>query len=150
MEFIESRVYTALNAGELSPGDKVFVADSLAELRRMVQDDREPVKLLAVEDDSYIYRFKVMTPLNGPVGCTLAYLVEGGLSWKDLRLGDCIRIPRVCGSTSAMVTAIDTEPGLEPGECSEDACHIYAAGTWLSDWELKSCKRIVKISREEE
>ncbi len=37
MKFDKNRIYSAVNADELKPGDKVILADTLAELKRVVE-----------------------------------------------------------------------------------------------------------------
>lgn len=59
MEFDRSRVYTAVNADEVKPGSKVFVADDIAELRQRVEDNtgKYSETLNAVNPDDCTYRF---------------------------------------------------------------------------------------------
>ena len=70
MEFDKSRVYTALNADELKPGDKVIVADDLSTLKEKVKkgEDIETIREIYSEDCQE--RFDV------EIRYTLAYLVE--------------------------------------------------------------------------
>jgi hypothetical protein len=71
MEFQRERVYTALNADELKPGDKVIVADNLADLKKEV----EKGNVHEIEDilsDCVNERFGVC----GMANYALAYLVE--------------------------------------------------------------------------
>lgn len=77
MEFDKSRVYTALNADELKVGDKVYVADSLSDLKRLVEMNMSDCerKLKAIRKEYENFRFFVKTP-NLKVGYNLAYLVE--------------------------------------------------------------------------
>lgn len=71
MEFDKSRCYSALNADELKPGDKVIVADSIADLKEFVKDEGDVVELEDVYDENFKLRFKA----NHTV-FLLAYLVE--------------------------------------------------------------------------
>ena len=50
MEFDRSRVYTALNADEVKPGSKVFVADSLAALKLKVKENGELIEGLVLNE----------------------------------------------------------------------------------------------------
>lgn len=70
MEYDESRVYTSLNAGELKVGDKVILADNIAELIRLVKFDLNITELKGIRTISCNARFEGNT-LN-----FLAYLVE--------------------------------------------------------------------------
>ena len=61
MEFDKSRVYTALNADEVKPGSKVFVADSLAALKLKVKENA-PQDLFILDKvlpEDYGFRFYV-------------------------------------------------------------------------------------------
>ena len=71
MEFDINRVYTAVNADEIKPGSKVFGADDLGSLRRIVEGNAEPDILEVVNSDSYGFRFDI-----GDVDYMLCYLVE--------------------------------------------------------------------------
>jgi len=73
MEFNKSRVYTALNADELKPGDKVIVADDLDTLKRCVKDNSPINTLRMIGDEDYLFRFDVE---DNCVSFALAYLVE--------------------------------------------------------------------------
>ena len=61
MEFDKSRVYTAVNADELKIGSKCLFADTIAELRNMVQDEDAQYymsELTQVFPDSVVERFE--------------------------------------------------------------------------------------------
>ena len=73
MEFDKNRVYTAVNADELKPGDKVIVADDLDTLKRCVKDNSPIDTLRMVGDEDYLFRFGVK---DNWVSFALAYLVE--------------------------------------------------------------------------
>lgn len=72
MEFDKSRIYDAVNADELKPGDKVIVSDCLRFLRQDVKEGGDIETLKEVLDESHLQRFKVMDDLEWG----LAYLVE--------------------------------------------------------------------------
>ncbi|WP_443739602.1 DUF4406 domain-containing protein [Treponema sp.] len=79
MKFDKNRIYTALNADELKKGDKVIVADTLAELRRAVEVSsiEDARKVEVIRKDREIYRFGVMSSTSDYCfGFNLAYLVE--------------------------------------------------------------------------
>ena len=74
MEFNKDRVFSALNADELSAGDKVIVAMSLATMKQYFKSgdiDERIITLKNVLCDSFIHRF-VTEQSSYP----LAYLVE--------------------------------------------------------------------------
>ena len=59
MEFDKSRVYTAVNADELQIGSRCIFADTLAELKELVQNSVgwEKTKLKRIQEDTEKYRF---------------------------------------------------------------------------------------------
>lgn len=59
MEFDINRVYTAVNADEVKPGSKVFGADNLNLLRRLVKEGYCPDTLNTVHSDEFEYRFDI-------------------------------------------------------------------------------------------
>ena len=126
MEFDKSKVYTVVNADELKIGSKVIVADSLGELKNLVEigDTRNIHTVIKIYDCYEQNRFAVG---NNYCKYALAYLVseprEKRLAWTDLKIGDIIR--QKGGTISRMVTAIDYE---KEG-------HIYAV-RWLSNDDL--------------
>ena len=126
MKFDVSRVYTAVNADELKVGSKVFLADTLADLKAKVEGGTEPVILRGIEPDDRLYRFMSLYPRNA-----LAYLVEAPkpLKWTDLKVGDIIANNRL----TVMVTGIDSDP---------DELHIYAGDVWYDDSELAYWRKI--------
>ena len=69
MQFDKSKVYTALNADELKIGSKVLLADTLSELKRLVENNVIPDTLEFVRAETYQMRF-----LSG-TGFNLAYLI---------------------------------------------------------------------------
>lgn len=71
MEFDKSRVYTALNADELHEGDKVIVADNLADLKEFVRKN-DVHEIEDILSDCVNERFGVC----GMANYALAYLVE--------------------------------------------------------------------------
>jgi len=82
MEFDKSRVYTALNAGELKVGSKCIFADTIQELRQKVQggyragdcaedyfsclakifDDDMAERLVSDRDNAYLYAYLIAPP----------------------------------------------------------------------------------------
>lgn len=80
MEFDKSRVFTALNADELKPGDKVIVADDLMTLKRRVKlvddDKRLVVELSHIDGEGSSARFDVWHQDLYGGSHALAYLVE--------------------------------------------------------------------------
>ena len=71
MEFDKSRVYSAVNADELKPGDKVIVADSITELKNKLLNEFEGEVLTGVLNEEWHGRFEI-----GDNNYALAYLVE--------------------------------------------------------------------------
>lgn len=127
MEFDKSKVYTALNADELKVGSKVMVANSLATLKNLVEEDLSIVTLVGIDDESYSARF-----FDGTTNWYLAYLVEPPeekkLKWTDLKVGDII----ANGNLTAMITEIDKEYHI----------HICAGHKWYSDEELEDWEKV--------
>lgn len=52
MKFDKNRIYSAVNADELKPGDRVIVADSLASLKSKIEDLSYTTELLGIRDES--------------------------------------------------------------------------------------------------
>jgi len=73
MEFDRSRVYSAVNADELKPGDKVIVADTLDLLKRCVKDSNPISTIRTIEPEDFMFRFAIE---NNTATFALAYLVE--------------------------------------------------------------------------
>lgn len=81
MKFDKNRVYTAVNADELKPGDRVIVADTISGLREHVENDFVSiVDCIASED--VLYRFQVVYK-EVLTTSALAYLVERKDENKD-------------------------------------------------------------------
>lgn len=143
MEFDLSRVYTAINADELKVGSKVIVADSLKDLRDIVERDGTAVTIRSIEPDDKLYRFE--TDSND---YALAYLVsepeKKKLRWEDLEVGDVIHK----GCTKSMVIAID--------ECHTTGLHVLACDSyqyeliWLGNDDLKEWEKVEKGGRNAE
>lgn len=72
MEFDKSRVYTALNAGELKVGSKCIFADTVKGLKCRIDDGRAMAILTCIGDESSVSRFVA----NGATLFNLAYLIE--------------------------------------------------------------------------
>ena len=90
MEFKKERVYSAVNADELKPGDKVIVADDLDTLKRCVIGDDQVDILTKIGDETHTYRFFVMGETND-IMFLLAYLVE-----RAENCTNCIHYTEVC------------------------------------------------------
>jgi len=71
MELDKSRVYTALNADELRVGDKVIVANTMAELKGKLSRESARGILTGILDENWYGRFEI-----GNHNYSLAYLVE--------------------------------------------------------------------------
>ena len=129
MEFDITRAYSALTADELKVGSKVIVADTLAVLKRKVEDESVRTTILtSILPKTWENRFAVAAGRN----YGLAYLVKeaGKLEWTDLKIGDII-----CNEDlTFMVTAIDRS--------SKDLCHIYAGDIWIEDIELEVWEKV--------
>ena len=72
MEFDKSKVYTALNAGELKVGSKCIFADTVKGLKCRIDDGRAMAILTCIGDESSVSRFVA----NGATLFNLAYLIE--------------------------------------------------------------------------
>ena len=130
MEFDKSRIYSAINADELKAGDKVIVADSIADLKEFVKDEGDVVELEDVYGENFKLRFKA----NHTV-FLLAYLVE-----RKENCTNCIyegsagcSVVEICGENKLthrchMYEAKDTKRNL----C--DSCkHFFAECSATSD-----------------
>lgn len=73
MKFKKERIYSAVNADELKPGDKVIVADDLATLKRCVKDNSPIDTLRRIGEEDDVFRFGVE---DNTAIFTLAYLIE--------------------------------------------------------------------------
>ena len=79
MKFDVNKVYTAVNASELKIGDKVYVADRLADLKRIVEMDQVEyvIKIGAIQKENEVNRFIVKDDYSDDmIDYALAYLVE--------------------------------------------------------------------------
>lgn len=77
MEFTKEHVYTALNADELKPGDKVITARCMADLKTWVEADAEPNVIELIQDETNTNRFTCKCfGSNKTYDTPLAYLVE--------------------------------------------------------------------------
>lgn len=90
MEFNKSRVYTAVNADELEPGDKVICANDMGHLKHYVTRNGAVLELQNVLDENNELRFAAGT---GKVLFALAYPIE--------RMRNCTNCDshEVCGYT---------------------------------------------------
>lgn len=75
-----SKIYTAINADELKPGDKVIVADTMTDLRNRVEENNSNYtrEIMRIGLENTIARFVVtsLCDTEGKVCYSLAYLVE--------------------------------------------------------------------------
>jgi len=74
MKFDKSRVFTAVNANELKPGDKVIVSDTMSMLTLLVRETTDSMELATLKKvhlDNEVARFETSTG-----NWCLAYLVE--------------------------------------------------------------------------
>lgn len=129
MEFDRCKVYHTLNADRLKVGSKIFVADTLEELRNEVKLGTKLYTLETVLSDDSMYRFDV-----GPAPYALAYLVKepAKLKWSDLKIGDVIRK----GISTRMVTGIEAD--------DEMGRHILIGGRWLEEDKLAEWEKVEK------
>lgn len=128
MEFDKSRVYTALNADELKVGSKVFLADDLSVLKKLVRMNSIDISTIRkIRDETYKARF-----VDSADAYMLAYLIdepeEEVLKWTDLKLLDIIK--HKYDDDTAVVTRLSNSP-------SGTTIHVCVGGEWLSDEELK-------------
>ena len=90
MEFCKDRVFTAVNADELKPGDKVITANCMADLKTWVQSNDNAREILLIHDDTNLARFEIKG-LSGSYISALAYLVE--------RVENCTNCENLLSST---------------------------------------------------
>lgn len=76
MEFDKSKVYTALNAGEVKVGSKGYFADNMSKLRERVADRQELHKIDKIADETYFCRLCWEDEKKQPHSNALFYLVE--------------------------------------------------------------------------
>lgn len=83
MEFDLTKVYTAVNADDLKPGDKVLVADDIHRLKQLFNfdDGKDVVELKNILPDTEEARFRVLSKQQGAfeykyLDFSLAYLIE--------------------------------------------------------------------------
>jgi hypothetical protein len=125
MDFDVSKVYTAIDADDLHVGDVVILADTMADLRMLVEEaeaDSCKTRLTEIRDESHVYRFRTESD-----GYMLAYLIDStpGLSWTELAIGDIIKTKY--GFITRMVTGINT---------TNSKVRIEAGSVVISDEDL--------------
>lgn len=77
MEFKKERIYSAVNADELKPGDKVIVADTVQGLKYKVKANEGIDTLYGITDEGAERRFSVKNKHETvSTEWLLAYLVE--------------------------------------------------------------------------
>lgn len=82
MNFDEKMVFSAVNAEELKPGDKVICGDSLLELKQRVEKGLPVLEIIEICGESYHTRFHCLQIRSGHIFpgaesySILAYLVE--------------------------------------------------------------------------
>lgn len=77
MKFDKNRVYTALNADELKPGDKVFLADTITYLKTLVRVEGLMLEIDYIAGEDSMRRFCFYNKENDEIyRYNLAYLVE--------------------------------------------------------------------------
>lgn len=77
MEFLRKKVFTALTAGELRVGDKVIVADNMADLKILVEADAKPTIIELIQDETNTNRFTCQCYGSYKTyDSSLAYIVE--------------------------------------------------------------------------
>lgn len=78
MEFLRERVYSAVNADELSVGDKVIVADTLTRLKEKVEEGYDIclINKIYPETDAVRISVKAYSLSDVSLSYNLAYLVE--------------------------------------------------------------------------
>lgn len=90
MEFKKERVYSAVSADELKPGDKVITALNLYGIKQQVKMFTGAVDVIdVIQDEDYFNRFKVQNGESYP----LAYLVE-----REENCTNCERLGKTCNS----------------------------------------------------
>ena len=135
MKFDKDKVYTAINADELKVGSKVFVADCLDDLQKVVSSPNEDrihtiVEILSPSNNP---RFKAKTRGGGVFYWHFVYLIEEpkSLKWTDLKLGDII-----CSKSEQKIRMI---VGIDSFGSDN---HICAGGWWVPDEDLADWEKV--------
>lgn len=140
MEFLTERCYTALNADELKIGSKVIVANTIGNLKELVEQNMAELSDLTRIDNTYSdRRFVVNEDTDRINSFAFAYLVSEpeGLKWTDLKIGDVIH--EKDGTETRMITGIDTRDEVDD-DCN--ISHICASGWWCTDEILKNWEKV--------
>ena len=138
MEFKKERVYSAVNADELKPGDKVIVADNLVDLKEFVRkNDVHEIEDILSEKCSE--RFGVC----GMANYALAYLVERKENCTNCALKNSMQSCRI--ALSVLHKCKDYKPKTEPKaekDCDNcgQRCDGYGKGEVCSQWIPKAEK----------
>lgn len=121
MEFDKSRCYSAINADELRAGDKVVVADNLADLKEFVRKN-DVHEIEDILSDKCSERFGVW----GMANYALAYLVERGENCTNCDMGEMDE---------------DDWIGCSPDKIGkEDVAKTWCCDNWKPKTEDKWCK----------
>lgn len=145
MEFDRSRVYSAVNADELKPGDKVIAAHQLGNLKYQVsqkdsyvQPDYNVWTIKEIKEDTYSDRF---VTVNGAF--PLVYLVERKENCTNCALKNSMQSCRI--ALSVLHKCKDYKPKTEPKaekDCDNcgQRCDGYGKGEVCSQWIPKAEK----------
>lgn len=139
MEFDKSKVYTALNADELKVGSKIICANTIGNLKELVEQNMAEISDLTRIDTVFSdKRFVVNEDTDRVCAFLFAYLVsepeEKKLEWTDLEVGDVIR--HIPSGIEYLITGLD--------KMSSCNMHIRFANDWMSDNQLKFFEKVEK------
>lgn len=116
MEFDKKRIFTAVNADELKPGDIVVVGNTINEIRNFIEERKGAMKCYAeiqeILDDDCGERFKIgESPATGDISYAFAYLIE--------RKENCLNCSTSCMGKSWLAdkyTRCDSYKPVDKGE----------------------------------
>ena len=151
MKFDKNRVYTALNADELKPGDKVFLADTISYLKTLVRHEEHILEIDYIASEDSMSRFCFYSKENNETyRYNLAYLVERAekkvRSCKDTDEMKINKLENEIKELKAHCRTVDDVNAKMKNcincKCSEDYDYYrhrkcFICDSKYSEWELK-------------
>ena len=133
MEFKKERVFTAVNADELKPGDRVIVGDSLTELKVKLSRGFEAETLTEILDEDWYGRFEI-----DEKNYYLAYLCERAENCTNCKFKNSMQSCRIKLSVNYRckdyepVEPKTTEKHLRPFKDTDELIKVWGekGGKW--------------------